>query len=296
MWCLAIDKVTAEVIGLFEARQIDVLLVKGPVIASWLYPGEVRPYSDGDLLISRRDWNDAVSILEAEGFTDYLRPLAHPRMESFAGTGFLRGSDSVDLHATLPGLHADPDEIWAILWETAVTQEIAGRLVRVPGRAAVLMHIALHAAQHVVGKPTEDLVRASTLADDIDWRAAAALASRLGGLEAFATGMRAVPQAESVATRLGLSDVGSIKFDLRRAQVPLAEGLNDLLGAPLSKKPGIIVRELAPSASFMRWAMPVARRGRVGLIASYPLRWLMLLRGLPRALASVYRVRKQRKQ
>ncbi len=296
MWCLAVDTLTAEVIGVFEAAGIDVLLVKGPVIGRWLYPGEVRGYGDGDLVVAATDWDRAVALLEDMGFRDYLGPLEHPRMESDAGTGFRRGAQSIDLHSTLPGLRADPVAVWRALWASAETQAVGGRVVHVPDRAAVLMHIALHATHHVEGKPLEDLARAVAAASDNEWRAAAELAARLGGLESFASGMRLLPQAEAVATRLGLVELGSVESDLRQAQVPLAEGLNHLLSAPLSAKQRIIARELFPKPAFMRWAMPVARRGRPGLIASYPLRWLSLLRRLPAAAATVRRVRRRRSE
>lgn len=285
---------TAEVIGALEARGIDVLLVKGPVIARWLYPGEVRGYADGDLVVAAANWDQAVALLQELGFQDYLGPLRHPRMESQAGTAFLRGTDCIDLHSTLPGLRTDPENVWRTLWATAETQEIGARVVRVPDRCAVLMHIALHAVHHVKGKPLEDLARAVDTASDEQWRAAAGLAARLDGLEAFASGMRLLPQAAVVAARLDLAGTGSVEFDLRQAQVPLAEGLNQLLSAPLWTKPRIIAREVFPSTAFMRWAMPLARRGRAGLLVSYPLRWWSLMRQLPVAAATLHRVRRSR--
>ncbi|HEY1776988.1 MAG TPA: nucleotidyltransferase family protein [Solirubrobacteraceae bacterium] len=293
-WCLAVDTVTAEVIGDFEACGIDVLLVKGPVIGRWLYPREVRPYGDGDLVVASQTWDRAVARLEVMGFRDYLGPLEHPRMESEAGTGFLRGLHSIDLHSTLPGLGAEPADVWRALSATSKIQEVGGRSVHVPDRIAVLMHIPLHAVHHVEGKPLEDLARAVRRATDEEWRAAAGLAARLGGLEAFATGMRLLPEAADIARRLDLAETGSIEYDLRTARVPLAEGLSELMSAPVSGKTRIVARELFPNTAFMRWSMPLARTGRAGLVASYPLRWLSLIRRLPAAGLTVYRVRRRR--
>jgi hypothetical protein len=293
MWTLAIDKVTAEVIGIFESQGIDVLLVKGPVIAAWLYPREVREYTDGDLVVAPADWGRAVSLLEEMGFHDFLRPLEHPRMASHAGTGFLRGAQSVDLHSTLPGLRADPDDVWRTLWATSETQPVGGRSVRVPDRSGVLMHIALHAVHHVEGKPLEDLARAVDAASEAQWRAAADLAARLDGLEAFASGLRLLPQSAIVAERLDLAGTRSVALELRGAQVPLAEALNELMSAPFSAKARIMARELFPNPAFMRWGTPLARRGRIGLLVSYPLRWLWLLRRLPAAGLTLYRVRRR---
>jgi len=40
----AVDALTAEVVGAFDREEIETLVLKGPVLARWLYPGEVRPY------------------------------------------------------------------------------------------------------------------------------------------------------------------------------------------------------------------------------------------------------------
>src|ERR1700733_12035032 len=101
---LLVDLVTAEVADLFDAAGIDCILLKGPVIADWLYPDAIRGYGDSDLLVAPLDWERAVALLTNHGFTDYLAPLAHPRMESLAGTAFVRGPDNVDLHCTIAGL------------------------------------------------------------------------------------------------------------------------------------------------------------------------------------------------
>jgi hypothetical protein len=294
-WALAIDTYTGEAIGVFEAEGIDVLLIKGPVIAAWLYPGEVRRYNDGDLLVAQSSWDRAVTLLEQMGFVDYLRPLGHPRMESQAGTGFRRGRESIDLHSTLAGLAAPAQDVWDALWPSARTLAVSGRSVHVPDRPAVLMHIALHAAHHVEGRPLEDLERAIRTATDEEWRAAAALAAALDGLEAFASGMRLLADGAAIANRLDLAEAGSVGYDLRVAQVPLAEALHELMAAPAREKLRIVAREVFPNAAFMRWWMPRARRGRIGLIVSYPLRWLRLLRELPAAIVTVTRVRRRRR-
>jgi Uncharacterised nucleotidyltransferase len=295
MWALAIDKYTGEAIAVLESEGIDVLLIKGPVIAAWLYPAEVRRYNDGDLLVAPSSWDRAVALLEQMGFVDYLRPLGHPRMESQAGTGFRRGLESIDLHSTLAGLGAPAQDVWDALWPRARTLAVSGRSVHVPDRPAVLMHIALHAAHHVEGRPLEDLERAIAAATDDEWRAAAALAAELGGLEAFASGMRLLADGAAIAVRLDLAEAGSVGYDLRVAQVPLAEALHELMAAPVREKLRIIAREVFPNAAFMRWWMPMARRGRAGLIASYPRRWLRLLRELPAAILTVARVRRRRR-
>ena len=210
------------------------MLVKGPVIEELLY-AEPRPYGDSDILVRRSDWNPAICILLRQGFRDALAPMAHPRMESFASTAFVRGSDNVDLHCTLAGLEAPPEEVWEALWESADAQEIGGTVVAVPGRPAVLMHLALHAVHHHADeKPLEDLRRGIAGGAVADWRLAAELADRLGGAAAFASGLRRLPEGEKLATTLGVERIGSLHFELRTAGVPTAEGLHELFAPGLT--------------------------------------------------------------
>jgi hypothetical protein len=292
---LAVDRLTAEIVGLFVSEGIPTLLIKGPAIQEALYPDTVRPYGDSDLLVRARDWDRAVALLGREGFSDYLGPMAHPRMESLAGTAFLRGNDNLDLHATLEGLSAGPDAVWEAFSEHAQSREIGGRSVLVPGRPALLMHVALHVAKHpAVTKPAEDLRRAISQVSLADWRAAAEVAERLGGLAIFAEGLRLSPQGQMLAQRLGVQDVSSVQTALRTSGVPVAEGLNELLSSGIGLE-GALARlraELLPNASFMRWNHGIARRGRLGLALAYPQRWWFLATKLPGALREVWRVRR----
>jgi hypothetical protein len=59
-----IDRLTAEVAGAFDDAGIDFLVMKGPVIASWLYPAEVRPYASAYVTKSR-DADDLVGTIAA---------------------------------------------------------------------------------------------------------------------------------------------------------------------------------------------------------------------------------------
>jgi hypothetical protein len=295
---LLVDSLTAEVTGLFEAAGIDVMLIKGPLIGDWLYADGARSYGDSDLLIRRADWERAVALLAEHGFENQLGPMAHPRMESYASTAFVRGTQNVDLHCTIAGLDTSYEAVWERLWPDAGRMTIGGRSVAVPPRAGVLVHIALHAAHHHdEDKPKEDLRRALAATELEEWRAAAELAGELGGLAAFASGLRYEPEGERVVSDLGLEREGSVHFELRAAGVPTAEGLHELLAPGLapSERLALIRDELFPRPGFMRWWMPLARRGRRGLIASYPLRWLLLALRLPRGLATLLRARRKRR-
>src|SRR6266566_4522520 len=104
---LLIDQLTVEIVGAFATHGIATLVLKGPVLAQWLYPGEVRPYGDSDVMVAPDDWDRAVATLRGLGFSDRHGPRAHPRMESFASTPFRRGEDNLDLHCALHGLDGD---------------------------------------------------------------------------------------------------------------------------------------------------------------------------------------------
>lgn len=292
---LVIDRLTAEIAGTFAAEGIETLILKGPVLAEWLYPGEVRPYGDSDLMVAPSNWEAAVRILRGLGFSDHLGPMAHPRMESFASTAFLRGEDNLDLHCALHGLDGDLELVWSSLVAGAERQVIAGAELRVLGRPALLLHIGLHAAHHAEGKTLEDLRRAIVRAEEDDWHQAVELARTLDGLPVFASGLRLLPEGAELASRLGIEqDLRSARHEIRFERIPMAEGIDALLlpDAGLRQRLATVAREFFPRPEFLRWWSPLARRSRLGLIVCYPWRWIWLLAHAPRALLAVRRSRR----
>jgi hypothetical protein len=192
------------------------------------------------------------------------------------------------------GLDGDPEQIWRSFSAGAASQPIGGAELRVPGRAALLLHVGLHAAHHAEGKPLEDLRRAIDRAGEDLWREALDLARLLAGVPTFASGLRLVPEGEELARRLGIEDdVRSTRHDIRFEQVPTAEGIDALLqpGIGLRQRTVTVAGELFPRPEFMRWWSAMARRGPVGLAASYPWRWIWLLAHAPRGLLAVWRAR-----
>lgn len=291
---LIVDRITVEVTRAFEAAGIPSVLMKGPAIGQWLYePGEVRGYGDSDLLIRRRDWEKAGEVLTSLGFAEEISEMAHPRMESYASDPWYRGptkEDNVDLHATLYGIGADMDAVWELFSSTAVPLEVAGEQVKALGLPARTAHVALHIAQHQDGKARVDLERALARVDEQGWREAAEVARRLDALPAFANGLKQLPEGEALAERLGVADARSVPMDLRASGVPLTEGLHELLEARgLRAKARVLLSELAPNPTFMRWWSPLARRGRLGLIAAYIWRPVYMLLHSPAAIRELVR-------
>jgi hypothetical protein len=291
---LAIDRLAARIVAVFADSGIESVVLKGPVLAAWLYPGEIRPYGDADLLVPPERWGDAVAALEAQGFSDRLAPMAHPRMESFNSTAFLRGEENLDLHCAIHGLETDPKAIWSSFSAGSASQEIDGATLRIPNRPALLLHVALHAAHHTEAKPLEDLRRALVVADEELWKAAWALARELGGAPVFAAGLRRLPEGATLASRLGIgADVRSARHDIRHDRVPTAEGIDELLSPGLSfgERARTVARELFPRPEFMRWWLPLARRGRLGLMLGYAWRWIWLAWNAPRGFLAARRRR-----
>jgi Uncharacterised nucleotidyltransferase len=288
---MLIDRVTAKVAQAFAAEGIDTLVLKGPVLARWLYPGEVRPYGDSDLMVAPRDWERAVATLRRLGFSEHPRPLAHPRMESLASTTFLRGGANVDLHCALEGLGGELEPAWKSLSAGRERQTIGGAELSVPRPAVLALHVGLHAAQHGGGKAIEDLRRALSVAEEDLWREALELARVHDGVPAFASGLRLLPAGVQLTRRLGIEEVRSTLHEIRHAGTPTAEGIYELLapGLGMRRRLAVIGRELVPPPEFMRWWSPLARRGALGTILSYPWRWIWLLAHAPRGLLAAWR-------
>jgi hypothetical protein len=276
---LVVDGVTAEVTRALNARGVDCILLKGPAVARWLYDKEeIRPYGDTDLLIPPESWDTAREVLMQLGFRDALGPMAHPRMESFASYPWHRGRDNVDLHATIWGIHVPVEQVWPILSRDTETIGVGGVEIPVMSEPLRVLHVAIHAAQHEgVTKSGEDLRRAIARCSQETWRATAQVADELRATDVLVAGLRVVPEGRLVLEELGLAEASSGGAALRGSHVPLAEGFEQLSRAPgVRAKAEMLVHEAFPTAVFMRWWSPLARRGRRGLYASYAVRagWL----------------------
>jgi len=277
---LALDGLTAQLVGELEAVGVPAIVLKGPAIATWLYRDRgVRAYGDADLLVPPDGWERATETLRRLGFEDGLGPMAHPRMESITSHPWGREDQDVDLHCTLWGIGVDPARTWEVLSARTMPLKVGGRELRVLAPAPRAMHVALHVAQHgyADGKPMRDLEAALELLSDELWAEAAKVAAELDALAGFATGLRLSPEGLALAERLGIASEASVDSLLRVAHVPLAQGFEELATTPgLRGKLSILRGELLPTPEFMRWWSPLARRGRLGLAAAYLWRPLYL--------------------
>ena len=83
----------------FDAADVSWLAMKGPVLASLLYPdiGD-RAYGDLDLLVSRFDYPRAMEILEELGFTHTMHNWALAERMLAGQVGMKNGRVTIDLH------------------------------------------------------------------------------------------------------------------------------------------------------------------------------------------------------
>jgi hypothetical protein len=294
----AVDALTAEVASAFTGEGIGTVVLKGPVLARWLYPGEVRPYVDCDLMVAPENRPRAVGVLEWLGFTEHLPWMPSPLSLDPGGTAFNRpGEGMVDLHCQLPGLDGDPDAIWSRLTASAELQVIAGVELHVPDRDTVLLHVVLHAAHHANmtdGKPLEDLRRALALVEETEWWGVLELARAYRGLPAFVAGLRLVPEGGDLARRLDLGEIRSFQHEIRREDNVIAEELYALLSADtgIRRKLVIAASDIFPMPDYMRWWSPLARHGRLGLAGAYLWRMIWVIAQAPRAIHTLWRIQR----
>ena len=278
---LALDAVAVEVVAALDEAGIANLVVKGPAIARWLYdaPGE-RPYDDIDLLVRESDLTRAEQTVRRLGFR-----FVH---DDWHGRVWIRGPVNLDLHRRLPGVQAEPAAVFSRLHREAVPLELGRGSVRVPSAAARALHLGLHAAQHGPGltSPREDLRRGLERLPDSVWVEAAGLAKELGVEPGFAAGLDLLPAGRELNVRLGLEpgtlvENPGITAGLRR------------FGATsgLSQKAELVVREVFPTRDYLRAHVPLARRGRLGVVLARVLRPFSLVFRLFPALVAVARTR-----
>ena len=278
---LALDAIAVEVVAALDEAGIANLLVKGPAVARWLYdaPGE-RPYDDVDLLVREPDLPRAEQTVRGLGFR-----FVH---DDWHGRVWIRGPVNLDLHRRLPGVQADPAIVFSRLYRDAVPLELGRGSVRVPSEAARALHLGLHAAQHGPGltSPREDLRRGLERLPEPVWADAAGLAKELGVEPGFAAGLDLLPAGRELNARLGLQP-GTLVDD-----PGITAGLRRFGATPgLSRKAELVVREVFPTRDYLRAHVPLARRGRLGVVLARIWRPFSLLFRLFPALVAVARTR-----
>ena len=285
---LRIDAATAEVLRAFEAASIRAILLKGPALAAWYVEDPMRSYLDCDLWTGPGDVEAAGEVLLRLGFTPVVDERGLPGWWQEHASSWSRALDGVvvDLHRRLQGVGVDEKTAWQALSGTTDVVTVAGypaRVLCVPARA---LYVTLHAAQHGKGwgKATVHVERALLILEESDWIQAMSLAERLGAGDAFAAGLRLVPQGVELAARLSLPDPKSVRVALHATTPPpIALGFDQLASAAtLREFLAIVVRKAVPPPGFIRHWWPPAARNRGMLALAYLYRPLWLLRHAPR--------------
>ena len=290
---LKVDVITAEVVAALHESGVPAVLLKGPSIARWLYDDHERAYQDTDLLISARDRDEAERTITGLGFEARTEEIAENRPR--VSRGWFRRADAaaVDLHWGLEGVKATPDDLWRAIERRPRTDlEVRGQLVRVLDRPALLMHVALHAAQHgsSVAQVMTDLDRATEIATPEEWSAAADLARDLDAYGAFATGLALSEKGRHLADDLGLEPPVDIEAALTASSLPedtlsVALGIHWLRSrSGMMGKLRFLRHKILPSRAWMVEHDRIAGRGPAGLAFAHVRRWMWILRRLPRAI------------
>jgi hypothetical protein len=295
---MAVDVATADVIRALQAAGIRSILLKGPALARWLYDDRaLRPYVDCDLLVSPADLEGAEQVLQDLGFAPGPLDTIAGDWPRHARTWLATRRANVDLHRTFPGIGAPAEQLWAELSARTELMSIAGADAEVLDPAGRALIVALHAAKDGtrVPKVHHDLGHAVDRVSFEVWAEAAELASRLQAEGAFAAGLRMSPDGEVIAQRLELTHDRPTLVALRSRPVPpLAVGLNWLLDEPSWRRRLVVVaRKVVPPRAYLREWHPLARRGRVGLIAAYAWRPFWMLWRTGPAIRSLTRARRQ---
>jgi hypothetical protein len=239
---LLLDATLRTVVAAFNHASIEVIVLKGPVLARTVYPRpELRPYADLDLAVRARAVDAAAESLRSLGFGEITAsgaPVAPatgrrgplPLQRRFLGGG---GSVLVDLHPDVLQLGLRPlDE--AGRWRRAIPAAglPAGALALSDGDQLLQLcvHVHKHGFDRLIWLKDLDLVMRHR-ASGIDWAELRAMARREGA-------------------------AGSVWYALEIAA--------RLLGTPVPSE----VSELAPSAPVRALYRRVWPPGRIASLAA----------------------------
>lgn len=292
-YAIAQDATLAEVAAALHARQIRPLLIRGPVIARWLYDDLAeRPYGDIDLLVRPEAYAAAGVVLASLDFADTSKGM-RPDEQHPSESHWTRIRDRfvcVDLHHRITLVPAPPVNAWELFAENSSQLSIAGLSIDTPSPTAHLVIIALHAAHHGAEepKPLEDLRRAIERVDGLTWERAAEFATDLGAAHPMREGLKLVAGGGDLADRLKLPDGAPRLVRLHARTAPAtSSGIERLIQTRgVRARLVLLGHRFAPSPAYMREWQPLAGRGRIGLALAYFWRPVWLLWKLPRGAAA----------
>jgi hypothetical protein len=297
---LRVDSWTAEVVGAMRARAIEPVLLKGPVIARWLYgdrPAE-RVYCDCDLLVAPEDTERARALLADLEFFAQEHPLIE--VDEHHARIFLRSHDgaNVDLHRTLHGMERlAPDRVWAMVRSHLAQMEVGGASVDIPDPVLRTLNVALHPVptDGPTSQPWHDLELALARIDDTTWEAAVTLARELEIEHELSARLRRLPAGAALADRFRVTPHGSDYYDLVGAvtsgRAPQSVFTISHLRSQRTRRARIayVRAKLFPPTEQLQRDHALARRGAAGVLLARAQRVIVVIGRLPRALLAYRR-------
>jgi hypothetical protein len=278
-----LEPVAAELFGAFANRGIDALLLKGPALAHLLYePGEHRAYVDLDLLVAPAHLEQAGALLEGLGYRNTAERLG---IEDVGGVVHAdtwlspidaAESHELDVHRWLPGAETAPEAAWEALRRHRSAITLAGVQIPVLAREGQALQLATHAAQHgpTYIKGLGELSLALERWPLDVWRQAASLAAEVGAADAFAAGLRLVPQGAWTTAELQLADPTALDWEIRHlGERPRGAFHVDAFrdAATLRDRLGLARKALLPNPRWLAVEYHWAKRGPVRLALAYGL-------------------------
>ena len=157
LWNAALAREIAALCGALGSRGVEALFFKGPWLAFAAFPDPgTRPVGDIDLGVRERDYRAALDALAALGYRanralpadggTALRQAHHFRQLGFDS----EGKRPLELHFRLINIGPPTlNEGW--VWDSRAEVEVDSVKFDVPGPAAMLLHLVVHANQHRFG-------------------------------------------------------------------------------------------------------------------------------------------------
>jgi Uncharacterised nucleotidyltransferase len=297
------DAQLRELVGAFAGAGIRTILLKGPALAREYYADPaLRPFTDLDVLVERRDRTRAIDVLSALGYAHGSpgRSLAY-ELEHAPATYFVSlpagGRLPVDLHWELvahPGGSRATELVTEEIWSRALSAAVWGPTARTLAPEDLVIYLAAHfAIHHVLVGPLWQLDLALVLrrhAATLDWDAVVARAQQWSAASAVYFALRTVgeqlgvtaPPSAFAALRPGRVRVAVVRA-LQRSGSDRLVRVEYLVGLLLLDRCRDVIRTLTsglmPPPSWLR-----ARYGSRPLIGAYATHYCRLVRIAVRAM------------
>lgn len=283
-----------EIVGALGRAGIQTIILNGPTLAADYYSDPaLRPFADLDLLVRRRDRQQALDVLLTLGYTDIPgRSLEHVPAAYLSPPG---GSSRlpVDLHWECVGGPRVSERAAEEIWSRAIPATSWGASARTLAPEDLLIYLAAtFAVHHTLAGALWQLDLALVLRrhrTSLDWDAITARALRWGAAGAVYFALRAVGDQLGVAApapamnRLRPDDLRVSLMDRLQRSGQNGDFLDYLLGVVMLDRYSDIVRSLiaslVPPPGWLR-----SRYDSRSLIAAYLTHYGRVARTLARAM------------